>query len=108
MRLVSQYRDLSVDFQKSMIYLSGDHIIVQFEEERHNFGRYSSEQRAKEVFQDMHNAYAPVGIVSTNLNVEQCAQFIGSENVPMKIIQMNEPNTGITTYENYIYYMPEE
>ncbi len=71
-------------------------------------GQYESEQRAAEVFLDIHNAYTPAGIISTNLNEAQIKQFIGSENVSVNIIQMNDFASEITTYDNYVYWMPEK
>lgn len=72
------------------------------------FGQYESEERAAEVFEDMHNAYAPVGVIATNLEEAQVAPFIGSKNVFANVIHMNEPDTAITTYDSYIYRMPEK
>ena len=70
-------------------------------------GQYESDKRATEVFSDMHNAYSPVGLISTNLTKEQVAQFVGSTNVPIKCVEMNEPDIGISTYDSIVYYMPE-
>ena len=71
-------------------------------------GKYVSPERAREVFENIHNAYAPVGIITTNLTEEQTKAFIGSVNLHAQVIQMDEPNTGITTYNEVVYYMPEE
>lgn len=109
MRIVSQDKTVSVEFnrvyiirdEKEILYLSeGNH--------RRVLGTYQSVERAKEVFLDIHNAYSPVAVITTELTQEQAKIFIGSENMNAKIIQMDNPESGVTTYENIVYYMPEE
>lgn len=47
-------------------------------------------------------------MITTNLTVERAAAFVGSKNVSMRAIQMDEPNTGISTYDTIVYYMPQK
>lgn len=109
MRIVSRDKTVSVEFnrvyiirdEKEILYLSeGNH--------RRILGTYHSEERAKEVFLDIHNAYSPVAVITTGLTLEQAKPFIGSENIKAPIIQMDMQDAAITTYENIVYYMPEK
>lgn len=112
MRIVSQRRDVSVDFDKAIIKIDGEKFLhaVSYSDfvRKIHLGTYDTPERAREVFEDIHNAYAPVGIIATNLTEEQTKAFIGSVNLHAQVIQMDEPNTGITTYNEDVYYMPEE
>lgn len=107
MRVVSQNRRWSVDFDKAIFWMQDNTIYAKINRDSIVFGEYESNECAQEVFLDLHNAYAPVGIISTNLSREQCLPFIGSENVWMNIVQMPVGfNSDIVTYNTYVYYMP--
>lgn len=108
MRVISQNRMYSVNFDNVVFWRQYEMIYAKAGIENIVFGQYESEERAAEVFLDIHNAYAPVGIISTNLNEAQIEPFIGSENVSVNIIQMNDLSSEITTYDNYVYWMPEK
>lgn len=108
MRIISQNRTYSVNFYNVVLWRQYEMIYAKIDSENIVLGQYESEERAAEVFLDIHNAYAPVGIVTTNLNEEHVKPFIGSDNVQAVIVQMNEPDMGITTYDNYVYWMPEK
>ena len=108
MRVVSQNRNYSFDFDRTVFWTQYNVIYAKIGVDSIAIGRYESDERAAEVFEDMHEAYSPVGLISTNLTDEQVAQFVGSCNVPIKCIEMNEPNIGITAYDSIVYYMPKE
>lgn len=109
MRIVSQNRKTSVNFDhialtiddsNAIVGLAGKYGIV--------LGRYKDENRAKEVFEDIHNAYAPVYSVSSNMEPEEIMEFVGSMNVKSNNIAYFDNNSSITTYVEYVYYMPDE
>ncbi len=108
MRIISQNRMYSFDFDRTVFWVQFEIIYAKIGTESIAIGRYESDRRAAEVFEDIHKAYAPVGIITTNLTDEQAREFIGSVNLHAKIIQMDDSDTEITTYENIVYYMPEE
>lgn len=112
MRIISQNRDISVEFDNVILKICNGSLIYAYPYANQAatlvLGKYVSPERAREVFEDIHNAYAPVGIITTNLTEEQTKAFIGSVNLHAQVIQMDEPNTGITTYNEFVYYMPEE
>ena len=112
MRIISQNRDISVEFDNVILKICNGSLIYAYpyanQEEVIVLGKYKSQERAREVFNDIHNAYAPVGIITTNLTEEQTKPFIGSANLNMPVIKMDEPGTAISTYNEIVYYMPEE
>lgn len=112
MRIISQNRDISVEFDNVILKICNGSLIYAQpyanQAEVFVLGKFASPERAREVFEDIHNAYAPVGIITSNLTKEQTMAFIGSANLHVPVIQMDEPNTGITTYNEIVYYMPEK
>lgn len=108
MRIISQDRRHSIDFAQIHLWMQYEMIYAKTDQEQIVLGNYASEERAIEVFMDIHNAYAPVGIITTNLSEAQIEPFIGSDNVSLNVIEMNEPGIGVTTYDSYVYWMPEK
>lgn len=108
MRVVSQNRNYSVDFDRTLFWKQNNVIYGKIDDNSNIvFGSYKSNERADEVFLDIHNAYAPVGIITTNLTNEQAKEFIGSENIHLRVVKIDDPSAMISTYDNTIYYMPE-
>lgn len=109
MRIVSQDKTVSIEFNRVHIILDEKEILYRTEGNHGRvLGTYQCEERAKEIFIDIHNAYSPVAVITTGLTEEQAKPFIGSENIKTPIIQMDMQDAAITTYENIIYYMPEK
>ena len=109
MRIVSQNRNLSIDFDRCEIWLQDNYIYRRIGTDNQVIGRYASQERAAEVFEDIHKAYAPVYSVSNNLTEEQIRGiFIQSENVAARNIIDSDGNMNVTTYDQYVYYMPVE
>ena len=107
MRIISQNRMYSFDFDRTVFWVQFEKIYAKIGRESIAIGQYGSDRRAAEVFEDMHNAYAPVGIITTNLTDEQAKEFIGSENIHLRVVKMDDPSAMISTYDSIIYYMPE-
>ena len=108
MRVVSQNRDFSFDFDQTTFWMQDEYVYARIDSNNQVIGKYESGQRARQVFIDMHNAYSPIQLMSESLSEEQIAQFVGSKNVPIKCLNLDIPNSSITVFENAIYYMPEE
>lgn len=109
MRIVSQQKAVSVDISKCAIVADCDGIIYAKTDNRcYELGKYKSYERAKEVFEDIHKAYAPVYSISNGLTKEQIENgFVGSKNIVANNIRTESTDYYITTYDNYVYYMPE-
>lgn len=109
MRIVSQDRKLSVDFDRCEIWIQDNQIYRQIGENVRVIGMYGTSERVAEVFEDIHKAYAPVYSISNNLTEEQIrGMFIQSENIVARNIIDSDGNMSVTTYDQYVYYMPVE
>lgn len=109
MRIVSQDRKYSINFDHYEIWVQGDAVYRKIKGETMLLGVYSTPQRAKEVFEDIHKAYAPVYSISDKLTAEElAAMIIPSKNVFANNILNAGSDMCLTTYDNYVYYMPEE
>lgn len=113
MRIVSQRRDASVEFDKAIIKIEHETIIraVSYNDMSKLvlLGVYDTPERAREVFEDMHKAYAPVYSISDKLTEEEVvAMIMPSRNVSAVNIVNAGSEMCLTTYDNYVYYMPEE
>lgn len=57
MRIVSQNRDLSVDFDRCEIWLQDNHIYRRIRNDSRVIGSYKSPENAAGVFEDIHLMY---------------------------------------------------
>lgn len=71
-------------------------------------GVYATSERAAEVFEDIHEAYSPYGLICDKLSEEQVSAFVGSKNVRFPVIHMDIMDCMVTTYNSIVYYMPKE
>lgn len=109
MRVVSQSRDYSVEFGQTAFWTQHAIIYAVIGNSNKVFGKYESEERAAEVFDDMHKAYAPVYSISDGLTEEQISvMLLSSKNISARNITNAGPDMCLTTFDSYVYYMPEE
>lgn len=57
MRIISQDRKQSVDFKRAYLWMQYNTIYVNYGNERKVFGVYETDERASEVFMDIHGIY---------------------------------------------------
>lgn len=109
MRIVSQDRALSIDFDGCEIRRLGAAIVRRVGSDNEVIGEYETPERAAEVFEDMHEAYAPVYSISNNMTEEELRGIIlRSRNVVANNILNFGQEKCLTTYSEYVYYMPEK
>ena len=108
MRVVSQNRDFSFDFDRTEFWTQYNVIYAKIGMESIAIGQYESDERAAEVFEDMHKAYSPYGLICDNITEEQIQAFIGSKNVRCNVINMENIDCAVTTCDSVVYYMPKE
>lgn len=109
MRIVSQNRDLSIDFDRCEIWTQSNLIYRRIGHDSIPIGVYRSQERAREVFEDIHKAYAPVYSISDNVSEDEIKRMLmPSKNVVANNIINTGPEICLTTYDNYVYYMPVE
>lgn len=107
MRIVSQKRDLSVDLGQCEVWMQDNVIYRRIGNDSKVIGVYATTERAAEVFEDIHKAYSPYGLICDKLSEEQIPVFAGSKNVRFPVIKIDESDCNITTYDSVVYYMPE-
>ena len=66
MRVVSQSGNFSFDFDRTVFWRQSDVIYAKIGGESIAIGKYQSDGRAAEVFEDMHNAYTPYKLIHKN------------------------------------------
>lgn len=110
MRVVSQNRKISVDFDRTTFIRTDETIFAKIDGRDVMFGNYKTKHKVQEVFEDLHKAYAPVYSISDNLTEQQIKEmFIPSANIEAKnVLNIGEQQMYVTTYDNYVYYMPVE
>ncbi|MBR1930344.1 MAG: hypothetical protein IJ833_02570 [Lachnospiraceae bacterium] len=108
MRIVSQDRQLSIDFANCEIRAQGSVIYRRIDGHSEVLGVYSTVERAAEVFEDIHRAYAPVYSISGNFSEEEIRKMlVKSPNIVANNIIGVSNAQFVTTYSDYVYYMPE-
>lgn len=107
MRVVSQNRDYSFDFDQTVFWTQYNVIYAKIGADSIAIGQYESDKRAAEVFDDMHKAYRPYGLICDKLSEDQIQAFVGSKNLRMNVIKMDNMDCSVTTYDSIVYYMPE-
>ncbi len=109
MRIVSQDRKLSVGFDNCELWMQETVIYRRIGQDSKVLGAYATPERAAEVFKDIHVAYAPVYSISCNLTEDELRNMIvKSENIAAcNILEFGEGKS-LTTYSEYVYYMPEK
>ena len=108
MRVVSQNKNYSFDFDRTVFWTQYNVIYAKIGVDSIAIGQYESDERAEEVFDDMHKAYSPYGLICDNITEEQIQAFIGSKNVRCNVINMENIDCTVTTFDSIVYYMPKE
>lgn len=63
MRIISQRRDLSVDFESTPISVNYNHILAIIGDKERVIGEYSTQERAMEVLQNIHETYSGLPVI---------------------------------------------
>ena len=109
MRVVSQDRKLSFDFDRCEIWIQDKCIFRRIDGDSHVIGKYKSEERAAEVFEDMHNAYSDMPLIFQNINhSENFEQVLKEMNHRAILIVLPDEPMKVEQINNSVYYMPEE
>jgi|GEM_PF-4798835 len=64
MRIISQKRDLSVDFESTPISVNYNHLLALVGDKERVIGQYETPERAREVFDEINDFYNPIDIRS--------------------------------------------
>ena len=109
MRVVSQSKDVSLDFDRAVFTANHGMITAMVDGKTFTIGTYANLGREKEVFSDMHKAFSAFQVISTIKDKQQEAEmFAVSKNISIRCVEMFDPCMGITVFDNMVYYMPEK
>ena len=104
MRIISQNKDLSIDFNHTPICVSYNHVCAIMDGQQKVIGKYETEERAKEVFEDIHKKYSGEPVKITELDESAYKTLLNSIVDPMPI----KIDSSVEYSNNGIYIMPEE
>lgn len=108
MRIISQNRTVSYELSNLGLEVSGRYVVGLIGEKRIVLGAYNTEERAIDVFLDIHESYAKP--VVTCYAYESEADVLMSDSVANTnnpIMADGELLSANVSCENSVYYMPE-
>ena len=109
MRVVSQDRCASFDFNHTMFWRQDGIIYAHIAGDSRDrvIGRYKSEGRADEVFEDMHKVYSPYRLIYKSVPVEQIQIGIDLKNFIVPQIEKSSIDCTEVS-DSIVYFMPKE
>ena len=109
MRVISQSRNFSFDFDRTVFWRQSDVIYAKIGGESIAIGKYKSDERAAEVFEDMHRAYSSLPILFQNVEISEDLEQKLKEWITNCIIaKLPDDSKKEEQIGNAVYYMPEE
>ena len=108
MRVVSQNRNYSFDFDRTLFWTQYNIIYAKIGTESIAIGQYGSDERATEVFDDIHKSYSGMPILVQNVEIsEDLSEKLGEWETNCIITRLPGENPKIEQIGNLVYYMPE-
>ena len=109
MRVVSQNRNYSFDFDRTVFWTQYNVIYAKIGTESIAIGQYESNERAAEVFEDMHKSLCGETVLFQNVEMPDDFQK-KLEDWRVNAVISNIPNSEskIEKIGNHVYYMPKE
>ena len=109
MRVISQSRNFSFDFDRTVFWRQSDVIYAKIGGESIAIGKYQSDERATEVFEDMHRAYSGLPLLFQNVEIsEDLQQKIKEWRSNCIVAKLPDASQEVEQIGNALYYMPEE
>jgi hypothetical protein len=107
MRIISQRRDLSVDFESTPIYVNYNHILAIIGDKERVIGEYSTQERAMEVLQNIHETYSGLPVIFKNIEPDKSVNDLLREAKLNAVYTINADNADIFKLDNAIFKMPQ-
>ena len=109
MRILSQNKDLSIDFHHTPICVSYNHVCAIMDGQQKVIGKYETEERAKEVFEEIHIAYSGVLMICKNIEpAENIEEVLKKANLQVVYTVTEDRQTDIEYIDNGVYRMPTQ
>lgn len=107
MRIISQKRDLSVDFESTPISVNYNHVLAIIGDKERVIGEYSTQERAMEVFQNIHETYSGLPVIFKNIEPDKSVNDLLREAKLNAVYTINADNADIFKLDNAIFKMPQ-
>ena len=111
MRVVSQNRDFSFDFDHTVFWTRDNVIYAHIGDSMRDkvIGKYESSSRASEVFEDMHKALCGETVLFQNVDItDDFQKKLKDWRVNAVISNIPNSESKIEKIGNHVYYMPKE
>ena len=109
MRIISQNKDLSIDFNHTPICVSYNHVCAIMDGQQKVIGKYETEERAKEVFEEIHIVYSGMPMIFKNIEpVENIEEVLKKANLQVMYTVTEDKQTDIEYIDNGVYRMPTQ
>ena len=109
MRVISQSRNFSFDFDRTVFWRQSDVIYAKIGGESIAIGKYQSDERAAEVLGDMHRAYSGLPIQFHNAEItDDFGQKLKEWKANCIVAKLPDDSQKVEQIGNAVYYMPEE
>ena len=109
MRILSQNKDLSIDFNHTPICVSYNHVCAIMDGQQKVIGKYETEERAKEVFEEIHIAYSGMPMIFKNIEpAENIEEVLKKANLQVVYTVTEDRQTDIEYIDNGVYRMPAQ
>ena len=108
MRIISQNKDLSIDFNHTPICVSYNHVCAIMDGQQKVIGKYETDERAKEVFEEIHIAYSGTNILFQNMDMDYRLKKSMLDACTNISVACNNDTGKVEYINNGVYRMPAE
>lgn len=108
MRIINQTGTRSINFDNCEVYIDSECICTSDRGLRDVLGRYATQERAKEVFEEMHRALMPVMVCNNVEPTEELLEEIRKAGIQHGISVVGGESPKIEMISPFIYRMPKE
>ena len=108
MRVISQSRNFSFDFDRTVFWRQSDVIYAKIGIESNAIGKYQSDERAAEVFDDMHRVYSGLPLLFQNVDIsEDLQQKLKEWGTNCIVAKLPDEYQKVEQIGSAVYYIPE-
>lgn len=108
MRVVSQSRNFSFDFDRTVFWRQYNVVYAKIGSESTAIGKYESDERAAEVFENMHRSCLGSPILFQNVEItEDLQQKLTERKANCIVAKLQDAPQKVEQIGNVVYYMPE-
>ena len=108
MRVISQSRNFEFDCDRRVFWRQSDVIYAKIGGESSAIGKYQSDERAAEVFDDMHRVYSGLPLLFQNVDIsEDLQQKLKEWGTNCIVAKLPDEYQKVEQIGSAVYYIPE-